>query len=52
MISCFVFNWGLTITLTLLFTYSEWLSKTDRFKENGVLEQVTNILRMLLRKGS
>jgi hypothetical protein len=51
MITCFVTNWGVTTILGLLLIASEWLSKTKRFKENGILDLVTNFLRLVLRKG-
>jgi len=51
MITCFVTNWGVTIVLGLLLTASEWLAKTKRFEENGLLDLTTNFLRFLLRKG-
>jgi len=51
MITCFVTNWEVTIVLDLLLTASEWLSKTKRFKANGLLDLTTNFLRVVLRKG-
>jgi hypothetical protein len=51
MITCFVTNWGVTIVLGLLLTASEWLAKTKRFEENGLLDLTTNFLRVVLRKG-
>jgi len=50
MITCFVTNWGVTIVLGLLLTASEWLAKTKRFEENGLLDLTTNFLRVVLRK--
>ena len=50
MITCFVTNWGVTIVLGLLLTASEWLAKTKRFKENGLLDLVTTLLKTILRK--
>lgn len=51
MITCFVTNWGITIVLGLLLTLSEWLAKTKKFEENGLLDLITNFLRVVLRKG-
>jgi len=51
MITCFVTNWGVTIVLGLLLTASEWLAKTKRFEENGLLDLITHFLRVVLRKG-
>lgn len=51
MITCFVTNWGVTIVLGLLLTASEWLSKTKRFEENGLLDVISSFLRVVLRKG-
>jgi len=50
MITCFVTNWGVTIVLGLLLTASEWLAKTKRFEENGLLDLTTNFLKLILRK--
>lgn len=51
MITCLATNWGVTITLCLLLSASEWLAKTEKFKENGLLDLITNFLRTLLHKG-
>ena len=51
MITCFLTNWGVTIVLGLLLTASEWLAKTKRFKENGLLDLITNFLKIILIKG-
>ena len=51
MITCFVTNWGITIFLAFLLTASEWLAKTKRFKENGLLDLTMNFLRVILHKG-
>ncbi len=50
MITCFLTNWGVTIVLGLLLTASEWLAKTKRFEENGLLDLTTNFLKIVLRK--
>jgi len=50
MITCFVTNWGVTIALGLLLTLSEWLAKTKRFEENGLLDIITNFLKIVLHK--
>jgi hypothetical protein len=49
-ITCFLTNWGVTIALGLLLTASEWLAKTKRFEENGLLDLTTNFLKIVLRK--
>jgi hypothetical protein len=51
MITCFISNWGITIVLGLLLTASEWLAKTKKFEENGILDLITNFLRIVLRRG-
>jgi len=51
MITCFITNWGVTIVLGFLLSLSEWLSKTKRTKENGILEFIQLFLRTVLRKG-
>ena len=50
MITCFVTNWGVTIVLGFLLTASEWLAKTKKFEENGLLDLITNFLKIILRK--
>lgn len=50
MITCFVTNWGVTIVLGLLLAASEWLAKTKRFKENGLIDILINFLNLVLRK--
>jgi hypothetical protein len=50
-ITCLVTNWGVTITLGLLLTASEWLAKTKRFEENGLLDLIKHFLRAVLHKG-
>ena len=45
MITCLVTNWGFTIVLGVLLAASEWLAKTKRFKENGVMEFTINLLK-------
>jgi hypothetical protein len=52
MITCFLTNWGVTIILGLLLTASEWLAKTKKFEENGLLDLVTNFLRAILHRGA
>jgi len=51
MIACFVTNWGVIIVLGLLLTASEWLAKTKRFEENGLLDLIIHFLKVILRKG-
>ena len=50
MITCFLTNWGVTIVLGLLLTASEWLAKTKKFEENGLLDLINNFLKTLLHK--
>jgi len=52
MITCFLTNWGITIVLGLLLTASEWLAKTKKFEENGLLDLITNFLKLILKKRS
>lgn len=33
MTTCLIVNWGVITILSVLLAFSEWLSKTDRFKE-------------------
>jgi len=51
MITCFLTNWGVTIVLGLLLTASEWLAKTKRFEENGIIDLINSFLRTILIKG-
>jgi len=48
MITCFVTNWGVTIFLGLLLTLSEWLAKTKKFEENGLLDLLSHYLKTVL----
>jgi hypothetical protein len=50
MITCFLTNWGVTIVLGLLLTASEWLAKTKKFEENGLLDLIDHFLKTLLHK--
>jgi len=50
MITCFATNWGVTIALGFLLTLSEWLAKTKKFEENGLLDLLTHFLKVILRK--
>lgn len=50
MITCFLTNWGVTIVLGLLLTASEWLAKTKKFEENGLLDLTTHFLNTILHK--
>jgi len=50
MITCLVINWGITIVLGILLAASEWLAKTKRFEENGLLDFISHVLRTALKK--
>jgi len=49
-ITCFLANWGFTIFLGVLLTTSEWLAKTKKFEENGLLDLTTHFLKTVLHK--
>ena len=49
MIACLITNWGITVVLGLLLTASEWLAKTKRFEENGLLDLISNFLGTVLK---
>ena len=49
MITCLVTNWGITVVLGLLLTASEWLAKTKKFEENGLLDLITHFLKTVLK---
>ena len=49
MITCLVTNWGVTVALGLLLTLSEWLAKTKRFEENGLLDLISHFLKTVLK---
>ena len=51
MITCFLTNWGVTVILGLLLTASEWLAKTKKFEENGLIDLTTHFLKIVLYKG-
>ena len=48
MITCLVTNWGFTVILAFLLTISEWLAKTKRFQENGILDLTRHFLKTVL----
>jgi spore maturation protein SpmB len=48
-ITCLVTNWGITVALGLLLTMSEWLAKTKRFEENGLLDLTNHFLKTVLK---
>jgi len=50
MITCLLTNWGATAILALLLSFSEYLGKTKRFKENTIIDLVTNFLKKLNNK--
>ena len=50
MITCLVTNWGFTLILAFLLTVSEWLAKTKKFEEYGILDLVNHFLKTLLHK--
>jgi len=47
-IECLVANWGVTVALAVLLSFSEYLGKTKRFKENTVIDFTTHILRKMM----
>ena len=47
MLSCLILNWGVSATLAFILAFSEYLSKTKRFKENGIIDFIANYLRFL-----
>jgi hypothetical protein len=50
MIECLLANWGVSVVLALLLSFSEYLGKTKRFKENTVIDFTTNFLKKMLVK--
>lgn len=52
MIECIVTNWGVTILVAMLLSFSEYLGKTKRFKENSILDFITNFLSKIHSKGN
>ena len=49
MITCIITNWGVTIILGLLLSFSEWLAKTKRFQQNGILDFISYYLKILIK---
>jgi len=47
-IECLVVNWGVTVILAVLLSFSEYLGKTKRFKENTVIDFTINTLRKVM----
>ena len=50
--ACLLVDWGVTLTLMILLVLSEWLAKTNKVKENGILDVFVRVLRETLRKKS
>jgi hypothetical protein len=46
-ISCLVANWGITVVLGLLFSFSEYLGQNKKIKANTVYQFIRNILIVL-----
>lgn len=44
MIECILTNWGVTIFVAMLLSFSEYLGKTKRFKENTIIDFLINFL--------
>ena len=49
MVSCLILNWGVTVILALLLSFSEYLGKTEKFKENGIIDFISHYLRILIK---
>lgn len=49
MIECVIANWGVQLILVVLLSFSEYLAKTKRFKENGIIDLVRNFIRRMVR---
>jgi hypothetical protein len=50
MLTCLLTNWGATVILALLLSFSEFLAKTERFKENGIIDFISYYLRLVLKR--
>ena len=50
--ACLLVDWGVTLTLMILLVLSEWLAKTNKVEENGILDVFVRVLRETLRKKS
>ena len=50
MITCLLTNWGVTIVLAMLLSFSEYLGRTKRFKENSVIDFTEDLLGKMLNK--
>ena len=48
--ACLLVDWGVTLTLMILLVLSEWLAKTNKVEENGILDVFVRVLRETLRK--
>jgi hypothetical protein len=47
-IECLLVNWGATVVLAVLLSFSEYLGKTKRFKENSVIDFTIDTLKKIL----
>jgi hypothetical protein len=41
-------NWGVSLILALLLSFSEYLGKTKRFNENTIIDFTKNTIKKLL----
>jgi hypothetical protein len=48
MLECLLLNWGVELILILLLSFSEYLGKTKRFKENTIIDWTRTTIRKML----
>ena len=51
-VACLLVDWGVTLTLMILLVLSEWLAKTNKVEENGILDVFVRVLKSTLKKKS
>ena len=51
-VACLLVDWGVTLTLMILLVLSEWLAKTNKVEENGILDVFVRVLKDTLKKKS
>jgi hypothetical protein len=47
-IECLLLNWGVELILILLLSFSEYLGKTKKFKENNIIDFTKNTIKKML----
>lgn len=50
MISCIIINWGVTVILSVLLFFSEYLGRSSKFKDSSVIDFTIRVLKVMLNR--